>query len=260
MKIGWLSDNPPIKGGAEYAAEELIRTKPEDVEIIPCPPHDIASDVDVYVVHNCVEYTWKAWAALSQKPVVKYVHDVWPNGDVNLRTLLCQHAHTMIFSSPLHRESVRFRVACPVRFVPNPMNLTPFFEADKASGERKAACWIGRFDIGKGIPDAERWSSNNNTPIDFYGYGYLLEHVTKTGRYKGQLDYAQVPAVMAQYARFVLLPIHCEPFGRTVVEAWAAGCELVINGNVGAAWWIENYPDLLTQGSDLFWRMVNQAV
>jgi hypothetical protein len=37
-----------------------------------------------------------------------------------------------------------------------------------------------------------------------------------------------MPALLAQYETFVFLPTVIEPFGRLVAEAWAAGCELVV--------------------------------
>lgn len=257
MRIGWLSDSVPIKGGAELAADTLLQGKPEDIEIVPCMPNAIAPDVDVYAIHNCVSYTARDWPILRQKPIVKYVHDVWPRGDFALRTALCNHSKAMIFSSPIHRESLRFRVNCEAVYLPNPIDAKPFHDAKKAAIERKhAALWLGRFDIGKGIADAAVWAKNNAVDMDWYGYGYLLADVLATGRYRGYVDYANVPGIMAQYEKFVLLPIHCEPYGRVVAEAWLAGCELVINGNVGAAWWIENRPQDVTRGVELFWQTV----
>ena len=67
---------------------------------------------------------------------------------------------------------------------------------------------------------------------------------------------AHARAPRQSYERFVFLPTVIEPFGRVVVEAWAAGCELVINDLVGARYWIEHDPDRIrTAGTD-FWELV----
>jgi len=64
---------------------------------------------------------------------------------------------------------------------------------------------------------------------------------------------------MARYQTFVFLPTVIEPFGRTVAEAWAAGCEIVTNGLVGARYWLEENPDALDTAAEDFWGVVLDA-
>jgi len=73
---------------------------------------------------------------------------------------------------------------------------------------------------------------------------------------KGPVPQQFVPEILWRYERFVFLPTTVEPFGRAVVEAWAAGCELIVNRNVGALHWIES-PDGLQSASADFWRLVD---
>jgi glycosyltransferase involved in cell wall biosynthesis len=68
-----------------------------------------------------------------------------------------------------------------------------------------------------------------------------------------------MPALLAEYERFVFLPTVIEPFGRTVVEAWAAGCEIITNGLVGARYWMEEDPGALETAGEDFWRVVLDA-
>ena len=65
------------------------------------------------------------------------------------------------------------------------------------------------------------------------------------------------PEILGRYERFVFLPTTVEPFGRAVVEAWAAGCELIVNRNVGALHWLENPAGLRTAAAD-FWSLVGK--
>jgi glycosyltransferase involved in cell wall biosynthesis len=65
-----------------------------------------------------------------------------------------------------------------------------------------------------------------------------------------------MPALLAQYKTMVFLPVVLEPFGRVVAEAWAAGCEIVTNGLVGARYWIEEDPKAIETAGEDFWRVV----
>jgi hypothetical protein len=65
-----------------------------------------------------------------------------------------------------------------------------------------------------------------------------------------------MPALLARYKTLVFLPTVLEPFGRVVAEGWAAGCEIVTNGLVGAAYWIEEDPDAISTAAEDFWRVV----
>ena len=82
-----------------------------------------------------------------------------------------------------------------------------------------------------------------NGPVDFFGDGPFAPQGPR------QVPYEAMPALLAQYETFVFLPTVIEPFGRLVAEAWAAGCEIVTNGQVGARWWIEDEPGRDRDGS-----------
>jgi hypothetical protein len=56
------------------------------------------------------------------------------------------------------------------------------------------------------------------------------------------------------------MPLEPEAFSRTTVEAWASGCELVLSGDIGALWWMENKPDDIARGAELFWEVIKDAL
>lgn len=259
MKVGWLQDDSAalfgFTGGAEIAAAELIRRKPDGIEIIPCPPEAIARDVDCYVIQNCTAYGYDTVFEIGHKPVIKVVHDVWMQGDLKFRNWLARHASLMIFSSPLHLSETRYKVDCPTTILP-PAADYRLFQRAKDTFERKGMCWIGRFDPSKGILETIRKAQKNGWELDYYGQGYHLNEVQKTGRYRGVLRRDEVASTMAQYKTFVMLPRDVEPFGLTIAEAYFAGCDLILNDNCGALWWIENSPHLLDSGAQLFWDRV----
>jgi glycosyltransferase involved in cell wall biosynthesis len=117
----------------------------------------------------------------------------------------------------------------------------------------RGACWLGSGQhAGKGVLQACEWAQENE-PIDFWGPVALAE--TPWARVKGPVPHDHVPTILRLYKRFVFLPTATEPFGRAVAEAWAAGCELIVNRNVGALHWLERPEKIESAGED-FWRLV----
>lgn len=256
MKLSWIEDVSTYQGGAELASLELQRSAPVGVSII----NGVSPNADAFVIHNCTQYSAGLVNLFGDKPVIKYVHDGWQQGDPALRQWLFDHAALLVMSSPLHRGMFPVTIKAPVNLIPNPLHLGRFVEAGKHDQKRKPACWVGRFDGFKGIQAAADYAKAFEWTLDYYGYGDGLEAVKALGNYCGQINHADMPQVMACYENFVFLPQEPEPFSRVAVEAWAAGCELHINNNVGAIWWIENNPAALFRGADLFWDAVMEAI
>jgi len=74
------------------------------------------------------------------------------------------------------------------------------------------------------------------------------------------VPYEHMPHILGRAEKFVFLPSWPEAFGRVVVEAWAAGCELLIRDeNIGSCWWIKNQPEALAHGAELFWDAVEEV-
>lgn len=263
MKLGWLIDTQHgYKGGAELCSDELLRTKPDDIKVVLMSPGAVHNNVDGFIIHNCTEYGSYILPMLETRPVIKYVHDVWPHGDPVLKKWLCQHSKLMILSSPLHREALNLNIGCPVKLLPNAINADLFNDATRAkfAQVQKPACWLGRFETFKGLQAAAEWAAENGIVLDWYGYGPALEMVEALGTYCGKLRPDQVPEVLSQYQTFVFLPDEVEPYSRTTVEAWLAGCELVVNGNIGAVWWLENEPEAVTRGAEMFWETIRTVI
>ena len=56
--------------------------------------------------------------------------------------------------------------------------------------------------------------------------------------------------------KFLYLPRVLDGFGRVVVEADAAGCELVLSGLIGAEWYLKNDRAALENSAERFWEIV----
>ncbi len=259
MRIGWLQDDPGYQGGAELEAATLVANAPAWAKIIPCPPSGLSEGVDCYVIHNCVPYGTEIITALEKKPVIKRVYDVWQDGSHDLKQWLLKHAGRVVFSSPLHREVIPWQIDAPVSIIPGAVDLEPFQRAGRQANGRKGHVWINRLFRGKGLKAAKDYAKRGKITIDVYGYGALQHEVSDPLRYIQKLPYQKVPEILAQYETLVFLPSAIEPYSRIVVEAWATGCKLVINGNVGALHWIQNEPYKIADASKMFWDIVKEV-
>lgn len=245
MRVGWLVDTPQYIGGAERNAAAFAENCPQSVQIVPCPPDGIVEDVDCYVIHNCTQYTAAILPIISKKPVYKMVHDVWPHGDERLKNWLLANSEVVILVSPKIHDWMGWDIEAELRCIPSPIDTQRFKDTDKTG--RKGSLWLGnaRFPH-KGFSEALRWSQETKQPLTAYG----------DGTEGGPVRYENVPALMSQFERFVFLPTGKDPCPRVVFEAWYAGCELVVNDNQGATWWIENEPDAIENATDRFWSVI----
>jgi glycosyltransferase involved in cell wall biosynthesis len=260
MRIGWLADPPDrFTGGAERSAATYAQHAPAWAEVVECHPFKVWPDVDAYIIHNCTAYTADIISLLSQKPVIKRVYDLWQWGDVSLRQWILNNARLVLLSSPLQAESNGWTPAVPVEYVPSPIDTAPFRKAAQ-SADRQGTVWIGRLEQGKGLFAAARWADENGEAVDVYGFGPRAAELRPPLHYKGEYAYDALPGILARYKRFLFLPSAVEPYSRTTIEAWAAGLELVVNGNVGALWWMENDPAAVHHADRRFWKAVRNAL
>lgn len=259
MRIAWLADDYQIQGGAEMTAREFAAAAPADVDVVRVPPValELVRDCDAACVFNCVTYPGEETIqALAGKPVVRYWNDVAPHGSPALTRWLLDEA-TSAFCSPLHFERFPWRRGGEPRehlLIPPPVDLAPFREAAAASTERSgavsAAAWMNP---GKAAERVQEWERATGTPVTFYGPGPCAPPGSRL------VDYDRMPETLARFETFVFLPTALEPFCRTAVEAWAAGCALVVNGLIGARHWIEREPDALERAAWDFWATVERA-
>ncbi|MDA0160012.1 hypothetical protein OM076_07050 [Solirubrobacter ginsenosidimutans] len=256
MKVAWLADTVEFAGGAELTQAEFRAAAPSGIEVVECPPGalDALAACDVACVHNTVSYPAETVDALAGKPVLRYWHDLaWPDSAAHTTLLRWALSHaTNVFTSPLHRARFPHTVPEGSRLIPPAIGLGRY----GASAGRKrvrGACWLGSGQhAGKGLLQACEWAEANE-PVDFWGHVAVPE--TARVRVKGPVPHDHVGTILRLYRRFVFLPTHPEPFGRAVVEAWAAGCELIVNRNVGALAWLEK-PEAIESASRDFWRLV----
>lgn len=254
MRIGWLQDKPSYVGGAERNANQFRACAPDGVEIVDCPPDQVATDVDLYVIHNCNGYPPTTIETLKTAPVIKMMHDIWPHGSPELRAWILENARQIIMVSPKVKEwTAKWTIKAPISFVPSIVDWAAFDLP--TNGDRTGAMYLGHFHPNKGIMQAAQWGFENGQSIDAYGWGDLAQVVPPLA-HKGALEYADVPKVMAEHKTLVFLPMFPDACPRILFEAWISGMEIVTNGFQGATYWIDNDPDAIRKAGELFWEAI----
>jgi len=251
MKVGWITDRPNYVGGAEITQRAFRQCAPERIEFTACPPGGVVPELDVYLAHNVVEYELADLERIGGRPVVWYHHDLSPWIAPEVRGWLDERARH-IFCSPLQADNYVSKLAGH-DLIPPAMDLSGFRPdvPQVRSGNVSIAQWRGH---GKGGQQLAAWSARHGD-VDVYGTGELVPGGGNL-HHRGPLEEHQVAETLWRYERFVFLPTAIEPFGRCVAEAWAAGCNLTVNGNVGALHWIREDPGKLDTAGRDYWEAV----
>jgi hypothetical protein len=259
-KIGWLADDPGFLGGAELESQANIFAAPPGFEVIPCKTGEIPHNLDAYVVNNCTTYDFTDIPALETAPVIRVPRDMSLQDNARLRDWLLANSVVVIMSSPLHDEAYPWTITAPVVYCPAVIDVKRYRQVSDPA--RAGYCVVSRLWPGKGIENLAAWAKLEQRNIDVYGFGPMQSFVEASPRlnYKGQLSPDKVPTTLARYEYFVFMPDEAEPFSRTTAEAWLAGCKLLVNQNIGALWWINNYQAALSVASDMFWQEVKLAL
>jgi hypothetical protein len=246
VKVGWLQDpgnGDGSRGGAELTMDEFKRAAPDGVEVLDCPAGGVGPGLDAYVVGNCVTYTEEDLWATESARVVKYVNDVMPHVDLSVKAHLFKHAR-LVFCSPLQATYMGFPDGL---CVPPALDLDPFRQAAKNASERRGSVTVGAWMNWGKSPERAREVAPD---VEFFGSGPCAPAGSVA------VEYEALPKLLARYRTFIYLPSVLEPFGRAVVEAWAAGLQVVTNRLVGARHWINEQPSKLETAAGDFWGTV----
>lgn len=265
MKIGWLHDDLGIIGGSELSERTLRAGAPEWAEIVFCPPNKRPpEDIEAYILQNCATYEPKWIEVLANKPVIKHCRDSWWAGSIRFRRWVLDNARILLFSSEMQAKQYSHEYENEVAVVPPPLNLDWFRAEAKSKKDREGAIWVGRIDPGKGLHLSCDWAMRTQTHMDVYGdlnVPYInFDELNDWVKYHGRVPYGALPALYGKAKILHFTPIHLEPFARTVAEAWASGCELIVKGRVGALEWIEDRPEDIGRGVEMFWDVVEDVL
>lgn len=251
MRVAFLTDpgnQDGTIGGAELTMQEFKDAAPDGTEF----GENVRDDLDAVVLGNVVGFDTDLIPLLRGKPVTWFHNDLSPHINSGLKGWLDENA-IHVFCSPLQRD----RYGIDGSLVPPAIDLDRFKPTRQVrrNGDRKPLVSLGAWqNPGKGQQSLKEYADLHGT-IDVYGTGQFAPTQPPLD-FKGPVDPAKVPELLWGYERFVFLPWDVEPFGRSVVEAWAAGLEVVTNRLVGARYWLERAPERLATAAQDFWRVV----
>lgn len=250
MKVAWLHDQGNAdgsRGGAELTMDEFAAAAPGGVEFT-----DLKA-AEAVVIGNCVTVDPGIIPALIERRVIRYHNDLAQHESPVLRSWLDENAEH-IFTSPLHREHYGLDGAV----VPPALDLDRFRpnRQTRRNTERQGVCSVASWmNPGKGGHLVAEWAARNQTEVECFGIGPFAPSGPGI-RNHGAVTQGELPQVLHGFDQFVFLPTAVEPFGRCVVEAWAAGCEIVTNELVGARYWLEEKPEALETAAEDLWAVV----
>jgi len=272
MKILWLADysTKTNKGGAQQTNKEMIEyglNLGYDIDIV------LGGSVipstrkyDLIVINNITLWERSVVESLvASGKVIRYEHDLWVAGNF---PELYREVNRTIFLSPLHKESVEKLVGYKIEnssLIPSPIDVEKF----KIKGEKEpnTVLWAGNFCESKGSIGFVEYAKQNPW-MKFYvaGWGEDIKKIPENMKYLGELSTDELIKEYQRCEYFYHKPFdYEEPFGRTVVEAYLCGCNLLLNNKIGAISWDWDYSnyDLIkekVQSQSNFWKVLKDEV
>jgi len=262
MKVGWLMDYGLPVAGFILQCRAYEAVKPDWVELVKCHPSKRPPrDIEAFILHG--DLYPRCWIeVLEGKPLMAHRHGGWHGGDPVFRRWILDNADLLTFNSPKQKELFRYGIGVRTAFVPTPIDVDRFQAAAAKSEKREGMMYLGLLAPVKGIPHTVDWAMCHGHEINFYGKGlYPTSHqaIVPPCKWHGAVPYEEVPDLLARYKTFVFMPYDGDLYSRTVIEAYAAGCELILDGDLKAFY---DYVDLeqCRRGGEIFWERFEEVV
>lgn len=273
MRVLWIADFSvkDHKGGAQQTNDVMIKAGRKRGHTIELATGGATIDskgvYDVVILNNITKYDRGQIESLTDSyACIRYEHDLWVAR--NYPELYEKVKHT-IFLSPFHKESVEEEAKIRIKnysLVPSPIESKKF--SPGKNKERNSVLWAGNFCEDKGSKGFLEYVKNNPN-FKFYVAGWgadipLLEKIENI-EYLGELEVNDLIDWYKEVEYFYHRPILKEALGRGVIEAYLCGCNLLLNGNIGAMSWdwdYSNYDEIKknVQSEDKFWKIIENEV
>lgn len=273
MKVLWIADFDvkDHKGGAQQTNAEMIRAGRKRGHTIKLSTGgsviDFKGRYDVVILNNISKYErGEIERLVDSYPCIRYEHDHWVAR--NYPELYEKVKHT-IFLSQLHKDTVEDYTKTKIRnysLIPSPIDSKKFGLGEDR--EQNSVLWAGNFCEAKGSKGfLEYVKDDPNFKFYVAGWGVdvsLLKDIENV-EFVGELETNELIEYYQKCEYFYHRPVWHEPFGRTVLEAYFCGCNLLLNGNVGAMSWdwdFSNYDEIKknVQSEDKFWKVIENEV
>jgi hypothetical protein len=248
-KIVWLADytTETHPGGAQITNELIIeegRNLGFDIDIVDLRNIDLhkIDTKKLYIINNIsalyCEYRDKIKEIIDTTKFVRYEHDyLWlATKDYQFVRRVFKNAAGIILLSPLHKY--RHEVILSMDFDSARLQPSPVELKIKKTNKNNKAIYLGGIAEHKGINNILKYAVDHpKITIDMYGWvekQELIDSLPNNVNYCGILDKEEVSKELAKYPYLIHMPNWVEPFGRIIIEALFAGCELITNDKIGA--------------------------
>lgn len=259
ITVGWVVDDlQPNSRGRQVSIRNFREAVPDNIEIIDIDPNN-PQECSIYAVHavrvpkNLPLIPKKVSAGKSRlHPVAIYSYQ-W---DID-----AFGASIAIYQSPLHAKTHRFGKKHII--------VPPVVEKDYTPGEgeykrENKAMWCGVFDPVDGVDIAVRWSETGRIHTDYYGFNFAINIPTSNYcKFVGTISNIDMVKAYKTHEKFIFTGRSPQPFNRSFAEAYLAGCEVILSGDLGINSFTEDTTDTIEKckaSAKEYWDLIQGLV
>ena len=280
-KIIWLADFTTLdhQGGAQQTNKIMIdrgREKGLDIDIVKCEDFDqsVINDDTIIIINNITLLSDKNLQfIIDNAKYVRYCHDYSCINRLNNFPEFYDNSLLNIFVSPLHhieyKRAYKYNVK-NIFYQNSPVDTKKFYIKD-IDRKHNEVMWVGQLVSHKGINNVAEYAKENPlVKLKVYGFGTerLLNRFNGLDNveFLGEIDHDKIPEEYNKFGSFIHLPEWKEPFGRTILEAYLCGCDLIVNDNLGCmsfGWDYGDYESIKKEcknSPNKFWKAILNVI
>ncbi len=285
LTIGWVADYTikEHRGGGQQTNHEMVLAgikRGHTIDYIMPTTYNQKNinKYDLLIINRITTFNQNIKELMIRSPHVRYEHDydsVWSDPFCKK---LYEKSLLNIFLSPLHFQT--FNTYYIKKYGKNIERV--YLQPSPVLGFKKlcdtptknTVMWAGDMHYLKGIDNVVAYAQNRtDLKFDFYVLGmsdtvYInkIRRLNNTNIYSELKNKKDMNDAYSRHEYFIHLPIWKEPFGRTVLEAYLSGCNLIVNKNIGATsygWNFNNYESIVNmndKATDNFWKNIENTI
>ncbi len=284
MFIAWLTDFTVknFAGGAQFTNEANIKAgtgKGHHIEVItPSLDNESVLDkpLDLYILTNITRFNDSFISKIiNEKNYIVRSHDLYLYENSSRFPGIFNKSITNIFMSRSHMLKYQEKLDIPAAYVTSPVDVKLFKKpAKKNLKDEKLVVWVGNDSIQKGISNIIGFAKIN-PDLKFKLFGNI-RRFDKVDDEMVERDFPSNVEVVGevsqeelikwyQKAKYVIaLPDDLEADGRSILEGFLCGCDLILNDNVGFIyenWNWSNYSQIKKNAKteEILWNIIEES-
>ena len=273
MKIAWLADYTfkTNCGGAQITNDMYIKSgKKRGLKITQITPGDVLDyDFDLYIINNLTRFIVKDINELIENVSYMIVsHDYYLLENISKYPKIFEYSLVNMFMSRMHAKEYVNRLKIKnVDYNTSPVDVKKFKINKKIKKKNNLVIWIGGIHPYKGLNNILSYAKNNPEKnfklviIRIDNPNSLPKSNLENVEFLCQMDQYKLITLYQKADYVIALPNWIEPTGRSVLEGYLCGCNLIVNKNVGFMgedWNWNDYEEIRekAQSDDLFWERI----